>query len=131
MSLKMRVNRILQHANIGLDAQDDDDNSLLFPYVMSIVICLIGVLYFLQCCYMYVCRVYCGREPVRSGEEILSELTEDQRKAVMKSILAKLCKVRENLWKLKDNHLVEFSPLRVDRWLFHRPQQTRIFPNRN
>ena len=94
--LRVIMHRRLQHASIALE-KDDDASSLLFPYMISVVVCLVGSMLAFQYAYQWVCRVYFGREePVEplSGEEILANLTDDQRRAVLQAILSKVCKVR-------------------------------------
>jgi hypothetical protein len=93
------MNRKLQHASIALE-KDDDSMSLVFPYTIAVIVCLICVGLAFRYAISWVCRVYFGRdifeEPVEplSGEEILANLSDDQRRAVMQAILSKVCKVR-------------------------------------
>jgi hypothetical protein len=92
------MNRNLQHASLNIETDDDNATSLVFPYVIAAVACLMGVGLAFQYAYSYVCRVYFGREePVEplSGEEILANLSDDQRRAVLQAILVKVCKVRQ------------------------------------
>lgn len=93
------MNRKLQHASIALE-KNDDSMSLLFPYIIAVIVCLICVGFAFRYAISWVCSVYFGRdvfqEPVEplSGEEILANLSDDQRRAVMQAILSKVCKVR-------------------------------------
>jgi hypothetical protein len=93
------MNRQLQTASIALE-DDDDSMSLLFPYSILAIVGLVCVGFAFRYAYSWVCRVYFGRivfaEPVEplSGEEILANLSDDQRREVMQAILSKVCKVR-------------------------------------
>jgi hypothetical protein len=92
------MNRKLQHASIALE-KNDDSSSLLFPYAVAGLVCLICVGFAFQYAYSWVRRVCFGfEEPVEplSGEEILANLSDDQRRAVMQAILTKVCKVRSS-----------------------------------
>ena len=90
------MNRKLQHASIALE-KDDDPMALLFPYCISVIVCLVCVGFAFRFAYSWVCRVYFGyEEPVEplSGEQILANLSVDQRRDVMQAIISKVCKVR-------------------------------------
>jgi hypothetical protein len=90
------MNRKLQHASIALE-KDDDPMALLFPYCISVIVCLVCVWFAFRFAYSWVRRVCFGyEEPIEplSGEEILANLSDDQRRAVMQAIISKVCKVR-------------------------------------
>jgi len=94
----MIMHRSLQHASLALDKQDNN-SSLSFSYAIGGLACLAGAWVVLQFTYHWVCRVYFGREePVEplTGEEILAGLSEDQRRAVLETIISKFNKVRHS-----------------------------------
>ncbi|CAB9513514.1 H2 finger protein [Seminavis robusta] len=100
----MMVHRHLQHAKLGLVKSDEEegsvkDPSLLFPYVVSIIVCVSLAVYALHYLHSYICRNIFGREPPFDpieGEQVLANLTEDQRKAVTHALLSKYCKSAAN-----------------------------------
>jgi hypothetical protein len=93
------MNRRLQVSSLALEDDDDDKYSLLFPYIISVLSCLICIGIAFQYMQSYVCRVFFGREePIDPivAEQILANLSEDQRRAVIQTILSKTSKVRQD-----------------------------------
>ena len=98
----MAMDRILQHANLALTNPKDEPSSALFPYMIAVAVTVMVIVLGIQHIYLWICRVYFGREPPPepiSGEEIMANLTEEQRRAVLQAILSKVCKVRLGLFE--------------------------------
>lgn len=86
--------RQLQHASLALEKSGNATDSL-FPYLISVFFAIFAVYLALRYSYLWMCRVVCGREPPPkplNGEEILANMTDEERKAVFHAVVKKLCK---------------------------------------
>ena len=88
--------RGLQDASSEKKEDEQYDDNLFFPYAVSSLVCL-GVAWILfKIAYIYVLKRFFGWEKPLSGEEILANLSEEERRAVLQSILSQFSKVRTN-----------------------------------
>lgn len=94
------MNRLLQHAALALNKEQNNGEQkidlLFIPYIIAIAILLVFVKVSFQFLGSWICEKYFGRvespEPM-TGEELLAQLSEEQRDAVRHAVIAQVCKV--------------------------------------
>ena len=81
--------RHLQVATVGNDRGGDHNTPLYLPYGVGIFMVFGLLLVVGQIAHYYICKFVCGREDPIDAQELLSELTEDQRRKVLVMVVAK------------------------------------------